>query len=139
MDTDETAEETGSALNAALHSEHWGRHMSQDGHLKRCIVVCRTDDPRPPKRCPSCFGRALSVPQWQAQLEPPPGLAARLGRWAGDWCAAFWLALTYPWRLDQARLRALLEDMMAAGLRAEVVQVCPVCEAAEDGGEEKKS
>jgi len=114
MDTEETAEEAESALNAALHSEHWGRHMSHDGRLKRCIVVCRMDDPRPPKRCPSCFGHALSVPQWQAQLEPPPGRAYRSARWLAGWFAAFLEALSY------LRVRP---------------PVCPACEGTAAGGE----
>ena len=86
---DEEADDGASALNATLHREHWGRHFSQDGRLRRCVVVCREDAPRRPRHCPSCYGRAWSVPQWQAQLDPGPGRGEAFARGLGEWFAAF--------------------------------------------------
>jgi hypothetical protein len=132
---EEEQEETSSSLNATLHREYWGRHFSSDGRLRRCIVVCRSDDPRPPQRCPCCFGRALSVPQYEALLTPVPGLGERSARWLASWIASFWDALTYPFRRDTEQIKALLGELLAAGMRAELVEVCPQCQSAKGEGE----
>ena len=109
----------------------------------RCIILCVNPAPTRVNQCPSCYGKAVPYDVYQSGFEPMPGRAERFSRWLGECAAAFVQAFRYPFQRDAEHYRALvidvIQDAMRAGLRAEVVQVCPVCEAAEDGGEEKKS
>jgi hypothetical protein len=129
--SEEAEDEPGSALNAALHTEYWG----WDHHA--CVVYCRDEHPRNVRRarrgerCPHCYGKVIVRSIHGTEVEPAAGKMERAAGWLGGWIGALWQAITYPWRLDQARLRALLAELLEAGMRAEVVQVCPQCEEAE--------
>lgn len=89
-----------------------------------CLILCQQPSPERVNRCPSCYGRAIPMDLYQAKLEALPRRAERIGRWAGEWAAAFWEALTMPFRHSAEHQRALivdvLQDAMAAGLSAEI-------------------
>jgi hypothetical protein len=149
-ETDETAE---SALGVALYSEHWGRDAAQEHNRrvfgqtyrevygpqhKRCIVLCINPGQRKPVRCPCCYGKAGFRPMDELPgIEPVPTRGQRLAAWLGACAAAFWEAVTFPVQVSQehrvALIRDVLQDAMEAGLTAEVVHVCPDCEAHEAG------
>jgi hypothetical protein len=105
----------------------------------RCIILCVSPAPERMNRCPSCYGKAVPYDVYQSGFEPMPGRAERFGRLLGEWAAALVQAFRYPFQRDADHYRALvidtLQDAIQAGLRAEVTQVCPRCEAGEAGGE----
>jgi hypothetical protein len=152
--SEESAEEPAeeSALGVALYREEWGwrdKEAEQEHHRrvfgqtyrevngpehKRCIVLCLDPGQRKPVRCPCCYGKATFRPMREAPpIAPEPGRGERLSAWLGACAAAFWEAVTYPWRVSQqhrvALVRDVLMDAMEAGLTAEVVHVCPECDA----------
>lgn len=113
------------------YREVYGR----DDH-SQCIVLCLDPGQRRPVRCPCCYKRAAyrgfdEMPE----VAPIPTRGERLAQWIGACLAAFWTGLTAPLRVSDDHRRALIRDViqdaMEAGLRAEVVEVCPACEAAE--------
>jgi hypothetical protein len=114
------------------YNEVYGR----DDH-RQCIILCLDPGQRRPVRCPCCYKKAAyrgfdEMPE----IEPIPTRGERLAEWIGACMAAFWTGLTAPLRVSQehrvALIRDVIQDAMAAGLTAEVVQICPVCAAAED-------
>ena len=109
------------------YRERFGR----SGH-RRCITFCR--DPRHEvKRCQGCYGHAELRPMDEipGDIEPTPGRRTRFWLWAGWALGHVWLGITDPWRLDQARMRDLLENGLV-GLVVEVERICPKCEKAEE-------
>lgn len=110
------------------YSERFGR----DRH-RRCINFCRAPGQRDLKRCPTCYGAGEVRPMADipGDIEPTPGRRTRFWLWAGWAIGHVWLGITYPWRLDQARMRDLLEAGLV-GLVVEVERVCPKCEKAEE-------
>jgi hypothetical protein len=118
--TEEDQEETiESALNAALHSEYWGWHVN------RCVIYCQDPHISRLLRCPSCYKKAVV---WAEPKDRGATPGERFAGWLGRMLAELWQGLTYPFRYDRDQLRAMLEDLLADGMRAEVVQVCPECE-----------
>lgn len=109
--------------NAQMFGVTYRERIGRRAH-NRCIILCMAPNPRRLNQCPSCYGKAVPMDIYAAQLEPMPGRAARMGRWAGEWAAAFWEAVTLPFHRSQEHARALvvdvLRDAMAAGLTAEV-------------------
>jgi hypothetical protein len=139
-----------SALGVELYREYWGKDGAEKEHNrrvfgqtyrevngpehKRCIVLCINPGQRQPVRCPCCYGKAAFRPMHEAApVDPEPGRGERLAAWLGACIAAFWDGVTYPWRVSQqhrvALVRDVLMDAIDAGLTAEVVQVCPECDA----------
>jgi hypothetical protein len=105
------------------------RYGSQAG---RCVTYCLTPGQRRRgTRCPCCYQAVEIRPMDGSDVEPGPTRAERFAAWAGGWIFEFWYGLTFPWRLDQARLRDLMTELLEAGMAVDLVQVCPVCEAAE--------
>jgi hypothetical protein len=153
---DETPAE--SALGVELYSEYWGRG-EEIGQLqaekehnrrvfgqtyrevngrdhKRCVVLCLNPGQRKPVRCPCCYGKAGFRPMHEGPpVEPIPTRGERLAAWLGGCLAAFQEAITMPFRVSRehrvALIRDVLQDAMNDGLTAEVVRVCPSCDARE--------
>jgi hypothetical protein len=158
-DETEDSPAPGSELGVELYREYWGRgeeilayrdeekehnrrrfgqtwrEVNGRDH-KRCIILCLNPGQRKPVRCPCCYGNAGFVPiDEMPGIEPLPTRAERLAAWLGTLAAAFWDAVTLPARVSQehriALIRDVLQDAMAAGLTAEIVQVCPECDEKE--------
>jgi hypothetical protein len=122
----EVEEDQGSMMSAELMREHWGWDH------KACIALCRTPARNSRgKRCPSCLKRVVIADLNGIEIEPFATRSELFAAWCGRMLTEFWQGITYPWRLDQARMRYLLEQAIATGLTAEVI--CPRCEAAEAG------
>jgi len=154
---DEIAEDEapGSALGVELYREYWGKDAENEHNRhafgqtyrevhgpgrdhKRCVILCLNPGQRKPVRCPCCYGKAGFRPMHEGPpIEPVPTRGERLSAWIGACLAAFHDAVTYPFRVSQqhrvALVRDVLQDAMQAGLTAEMVQVCPACEAHEAG------
>lgn len=120
--------------NAQMFGVTYRERVSWRAH-NRCIVLCIAPNPGRVNQCPSCYGKAVPMDIYAAQLDPLPGRAARMGRWAGEWFAAFWEAATLPFHRSQEHARALvidvLQDAMAAGLTAEVDGLADILTALE--------
>jgi hypothetical protein len=94
----------------------------------RCIVLCMAPNPGRVNRCPSCYGKAAPMDIYLSQLDPAPGRAARMARWAGGaigaWIGSFAEAVTFPFRVGRAHTAALIRDILQeaveAGVSAEV-------------------
>lgn len=81
---------------------------------KRCISYCRAPGQREAKRCPTCYGRAETRPMNEipGDIDPTPTRRERFWLWLGWAIGHIWLGITYPWRLDQARMRDLLQEAL---------------------------
>lgn len=125
--------------NANMFGVTYRERYGGRGH-KRCIVLCVAPNPKRLNQCPSCYGKAVPIDIYAAQLQPAPGWGARLGRWMGEWFAAFWEAMTLPFHRSEEHARALVMNVlqdMTEKLIAEltVVQICPKCQAETKEGE----
>jgi len=114
-------------------------YRERHGKHKRCIVLCLNPGQRTAVRCPTCYGRVAVLPVDHAPaVDPPPTRGERfagwLGRTLGRALGEFLDALAYPFRASAdhraAIIRDTLQDVIAAGLTAEVVQTCPQCATA---------
>lgn len=99
-----------------------------------CVAYCRNPGQRRHgARCPSCYEKIDIRPIGSEDIEPVPTRAERFAAWAGGWAGAFLEAAMFPFRVGRAHTEAMVRDIlqqaMAAGLRAEIVQVCPKCQA----------
>jgi hypothetical protein len=105
----------------------------------QCIILCTAPNDVRVKRCPSCYGKAVPMDIYMSQLDPAPGHAARVARWAGGVIgaavAAFAEAVMFPFRVGRAHTTALVRDIlqeaMSAGLRAEVDGLADILTVAE--------
>jgi hypothetical protein len=91
-------------------------------------------------RCPSCYGPVV-IRAFSEDIAPGPTRAERLAAWIGGWAGAFLDAMMFPFRVGRDHTRALVRDLLQeaieAGLRAEIAEVCPLCEARELEGERR--
>lgn len=102
-----------------------------------CVAYCLTPGQRKRgQRCPACYGPVDVRLLDGEDIDPCPTRAERIAAWAGGWAGAFCDAFMFPFRVGRAHTEAMVRDIlqqaMAAGLRAEIVQICPKCAA---GGE----
>jgi hypothetical protein len=146
-----------SSLSVELYREYWGRgeeirqYEAEKEHNrrvfgqtyreingrdhKRCIVLCLDPGQRQPVRCPTCYGKiGVRAMREMPDVDPVPTRGERLAAWLGRCAGEFIDGARYPFRAGRehtvAVIRDVLQDAMAAGLAAEIVQVCPSCEAA---------
>lgn len=115
-----------SRLGGVVHREYWGRseHSYGQDH-DACVTYCRTPGQRRRGvRCPACYGPVVVRPIEGADIDPAPRRAERFLAWCGGWIGAFADAMLYPFRVGRSHTEALIRDIlqeaMAAGLRAEV-------------------
>ena len=146
-----------SEMGVELYREYWGRseetgqreaekehnrrvfgqtYRELNGQHKRCIILCLDPGQRQPIRCPCCYGKAGFRPMHEGPpVEPVPTRGERLAAWLGACLSAFHEAVTLPFRVSQehrvALIRDVLQDAISDGLTAEVVRVCPACDAHE--------
>ena len=111
-----------------LDREYWGWEHNA------CVTFCRcprhqADKSRRAGFCPCCGGRNVNRGIHNTEVEPEPTRLERFGWWLGGMFAAFWQGLTYPWRLDHARLKTLLAETLADGAHVELSVRCPDCGA----------
>lgn len=107
---------------------------------RRCINYCLQPGQRTAKRCPTCYGRVETRPMDEddESIEPGSGRRERFWQWVGMVGGHIMLGMSYPWRLDRARMRELLEEELAESvLRVDLI--CPVCAAAEEKQKEEAS
>jgi hypothetical protein len=105
-------------------------------HTGICVTYCTNPGQRRKGvRCPSCYGEVEIRAFGADEIEPGPTRAERFTAWAGGWVAAFCEAVMFPARVSRAHTEAMVRDLLqeaiGAGLRAEILTVCPVCEASE--------
>lgn len=90
-----------------------------------CVTYCLTPGQRRRGiRCPACFQDVEIRPLDGSDVEPGVSRAERFAAWAGGWAGAFADAMLFPFRVGrshtEAMIRDLLQEAMAAGLRAEI-------------------
>lgn len=126
-------------VHGETYREKYGRRRG-DPKPKRCIHFCLNPGSREQKRCSTCYGRQDTRPMAElpGDIEVPIGRHARFWRWVGWVLGQVWLGITYPLRLDQARMRGLLEDLLPdlveETVRDTIMAVemtCTTCAAAE--------
>lgn len=94
----------------------------------RCIILCEAPNATRVNRCPSCYGKAVPMDIYMSRLDPMPGRAERVARWAGGVAGAAASSLVeavmFPFRVGRAHTAALVRDIlqeaMGSGLRAEL-------------------
>lgn len=90
-----------------------------------CVSYCQAPGQRRRgPRCPACYGPVEIRPLNGSDVEPGATRGQRFAAWAGGLAGAFAEAMMFPFRVGrshtEAMVRDILQEAMAAGLRAEI-------------------